>query len=42
MTSALDACRLIELPKIESHAGAITPVHGSDEVPFEIERVYIL
>jgi hypothetical protein len=42
MTSALDACRLIVLPKIESHAGAITPVQGNDEVPFEIERVFFL
>jgi hypothetical protein len=41
-SSALDACRLIELPKIESPAGAITPVQGNDEVPFDIERVFFL
>jgi len=42
LTSPLDRCTLIELPKIESHAGAITPVQGSHEVPFEIQRVFFL
>jgi hypothetical protein len=40
MTVALDGCRMIELPKIESELGAITPVHGGREIPFEIARVF--
>lgn len=42
MTTPLDLVRTFELPKIESTAGAITPVHGSGEIPFGIERVYFL
>lgn len=42
MSSRLDACRLLELPRIESEAGAITAVNGGTEVPFEIERVFFL
>jgi WxcM-like protein len=42
VSAALDACRTIELPKIESESGAITPVHGAGEIPFEIARVFFL
>lgn len=42
MSSALDGCRTIELPRIESESGAITPVEGGAEIPFEIERVFFL
>jgi hypothetical protein len=42
MSSGLDACRTIELPRIESEAGAITPVHGGSEIPFDIGRVFFL
>jgi WxcM-like, C-terminal len=42
MSSPLDACRTIELPRIESFAGAITPVEGESEVPFALERVFFL
>ena len=42
MTSPLDGCRTIELPRIESESGAITPVNGGTEVPFDIERVFFL
>jgi hypothetical protein len=42
VSAALDACRTIELPRIESESGAITPVHGAREVPFEIARVFFL
>jgi hypothetical protein len=42
MTSRLDTCRTIELPRIESESGAITPVHGGVEIPFGIERVYFI
>ena len=42
MSARLDACATIELPRIESESGAVTPVHGGDEVPFGIERVFFL
>jgi hypothetical protein len=35
-------CELIDLPKIHNRAGNITPVHGKDDVPFEIKRIYYL
>jgi hypothetical protein len=42
VSSPLDACRALELPRIESEVGAITPVEGNAEIPFEIERVFFL
>jgi hypothetical protein len=42
MGNRLEACRTIELPRIESESGALTPVNGGVEVPFEIERVYYI
>lgn len=42
MSRGLAACRTIELPRIESEAGGITPVHGGAEVPFDIARVYFI
>jgi WxcM-like, C-terminal len=42
VSSPLDACRTIELPRIESESGAITAVNGGAEVPFEFERVFFL
>jgi dTDP-4-dehydrorhamnose 3,5-epimerase-like enzyme len=38
----LDRCRLIDLPKIDRPEGAITPVQGSIEIPFDIARVYYI
>lgn len=38
----LDACRLIDLPKIADPRGNLTFVEGSRHVPFDIERVYYL
>lgn len=35
-------CRLLELPRIPSAAGSITPVEGGVDVPFALERVYYL
>lgn len=35
-------CRMLELPKVHNHAGNITPIESSREVPFSIERVYYL
>jgi hypothetical protein len=40
MISRLDACRLIELPRIESEFGAMTAVEGRVQIPFGIERVF--
>jgi hypothetical protein len=42
MSIGLEGCRTIELPRIESLSGAITPVEGSSEIPFPIERVFYL
>lgn len=38
----LEACRLIELPKIADPRGNLTFVEGAHHVPFEIKRVYYL
>jgi hypothetical protein len=35
-------CSVIELPKINNRAGNITPVTGSENVPFNIKRVFYL
>jgi hypothetical protein len=39
---ALDAARLIELPKIVDERGNLTFIEGSRHIPFEIRRVYYL
>lgn len=33
-------CSLIELPKIETQGGNITPIQGNINVPFDIKRVF--
>jgi hypothetical protein len=38
----LDACDLIELPKIADHRGNLTFVEGGNHIEFPIERVYYL
>jgi dTDP-4-dehydrorhamnose 3,5-epimerase-like enzyme len=38
----LDACRMIDLPKIVDPRGSLTFVEGGRHVPFEIRRVYYL
>jgi dTDP-4-dehydrorhamnose 3,5-epimerase-like enzyme len=35
-------CSLIEFPVIKNRAGNITPVHGSENIPFDIERVFYI
>ena len=35
-------CSLIELPRIASPSGSLTPVYGGVNLPFQIERVYYL
>ena len=40
--SALDAVRLVDLPKISDPRGNLTFVEGQSHVPFDIARVYYL
>jgi hypothetical protein len=42
MSSRLDECRLIELPRIPSTRGNLTFIEGNVHLPFGIERVYYL
>lgn len=35
-------CSVIELPRIKERCGNITPIHGCNEIPFEISRVFYL
>jgi len=35
-------CSIIEMPRIENEAGNITPVQGSENLPFDVERVFYL
>jgi len=36
----IDDCRLVDLPRITRREGNITPVHGSVEIPFDIQRLF--
>jgi hypothetical protein len=38
--TTIDDCRLIDLPRINTREGSITPVHGSREIPFDVVRVF--
>jgi len=38
----INACKLIELPKITDHRGNLTFVEGGHHIPFDIARVYYL
>ena len=35
-------CSIIEMPRIENAAGNITPIQGSENLPFDVERVFYL
>ncbi len=35
-------CSVIELPRISNREGNITPIHGNENIPFDIERVFYL
>ena len=35
-------CSIIELPRIQNREGNITPVSNSEEVPFDIKRVFYI
>jgi len=39
---SVDDARLLELPRIASESGFITPVQGRIEIPFDIARVFFL
>lgn len=40
--TSVEDCRLVDLRRIGAPAGSLTPVQGSLDVPFAIERVYYL
>jgi hypothetical protein len=40
--TTLDDCTIIQLPKMASTKGNLTPVYALEHVPFEIERVYYI
>lgn len=42
MKNSVYDCSLIELPRIENRAGNITPITNSEEIPFDIKRVFYL
>lgn len=42
MNKTVYDCSIIEMPRIESEAGNITPVQGTDNLPFEVQRVFYL
>lgn len=35
-------CALLEFPIVKNRAGDITPVHGNDTIPFDIQRVFYI
>jgi len=35
-------CSVIELPKIHNRAGNITPITNSENIPFDVKRIYYL
>src|ERR1039457_5569291 len=41
MSSVYD-CSLVELPRINSPSGNLTPVYSREQIPFDIARVYYL
>lgn len=38
----IDACRIIDLPKVTDPRGNLTFIAGGEHIPFEIARVYYL
>lgn len=42
ITTGLDRCRIIDLPKIVDPRGSLTFAEGSRHVPFDFRRVYFL
>lgn len=42
MSTTVEDCRIIPLPRIHMPQGNITPVHNSREIPFDVARVFYL
>jgi hypothetical protein len=42
MKTTIHDCKLIDLPKISTRKGALTPIYGGEHVPFQINRLYYL
>jgi hypothetical protein len=40
--TTINDCKLIELPRIHSNLGSITPIENSEQVPFDVKRIYYL
>lgn len=40
MSSRLDRCRLIELPRIPDPRGSLTFIEGGRHIPFHVQRTY--
>lgn len=40
--SRVDECKLVDLERIESSSGSLSPLYGGVHVPFAIKRVYYL
>ena len=42
MKISVSDCSLIQLPKVESRSGNLTPLQNSIEIPFDIKRIFYL
>lgn len=42
MEYSIDACQMLNLPKITDTRGNLTFVEGGNQIPFDIQRVYYL
>ena len=42
MKTAVENCQLIKLPVVENTAGNISTIHGNEDIPFPIKRVFYL
>jgi hypothetical protein len=42
MSTSLDQCRLIDLPKIQDARGNLTFIEGGRHLPFEVKRIFYL
>ncbi len=42
MNFNIEACKIVELPKISDPRGNLTFVEGGNHIPFDIQRVYYL
>ncbi len=40
--TTLENCKIIRLPQMKQPEGSLTPIEGSQDIPFEIRRVFYL